>query len=137
MGSVYMLVSPENGLVKIGFTAGHPQKRYAEIRSMCGTPLFRWGYFEGEPADENRLHDRFHRYRSHGEWYRLAGKVFDFVSARHGSWWADGMTDYEHSLVSFALSDRPDDAIEPPAILMRRLLVAAGCECRDHSVGVV
>lgn len=78
MGYVYVLYNPESELVKIGKTI-QPQVRFRTLSNSNGS---KFRYYLSDPIFINSLlekvmHNRFHKYRVRGEWYK--GIEFDTV----------------------------------------------------------
>lgn len=65
--------------VKIGFTKNNPDARLRSLQ--CGSPVVLnvHAYFEGSEALERAFHEAFAELRSHGEWFFLERKLFDFL----------------------------------------------------------
>lgn len=71
MGYVYVLYNPESELVKIGKTK-NPQERFTSLTNQNGT---KFRYYITKPMYIERIvekvmHDRFHRFRVKGEWFK-------------------------------------------------------------------
>lgn len=76
--SVYFIEAP-NGFVKIG-VAGDPRARLRTLRTMSPVPLRIALVLPGlGAAGEAELHQRFAAHRSHGEWFRPAAEITDFI----------------------------------------------------------
>ena len=76
---VYFLLAPKSGMVKIGRTA-NATGRIEGLQIGCPEKLKLLLLLEEHPPfEERRLHRRFNKYRSHGEWFRYTGKVVKFV----------------------------------------------------------
>ena len=75
--NIYFIGGAE--LVKIGFTAGDPRKRCAQLQVGSPHPLALLGAIPGTRATERRLHRRFAKYRVSREWFRLEGALRAFV----------------------------------------------------------
>ncbi len=56
-------------LIKIGFTRSFLEQRINALR--CGSPdkILFLGAHPGEECEERMLHNKFHCYRLHGEWF--------------------------------------------------------------------
>jgi hypothetical protein len=85
-GFVYFIRSPLNDLVKIGYTAAHPDGRLRRLRATCPVHLEPLGHFAGTPADERELHERFDGLWSHGEWFRADPALMECVAQMAGPW---------------------------------------------------
>lgn len=77
-GSVVYVVGPESGPVKIGW-ASHFAPRLLALRAGSPVPLAIWLTIRGDWALERELHDRFVRYRLHGEWFELGDALEAFL----------------------------------------------------------
>lgn len=64
---------------KIGFTRGNPASRLRDLQ--CGSPLKLqlYAYTEGSKEAESIFHDTFAPLRLHGEWFKVEGKLQDFL----------------------------------------------------------
>lgn len=76
--AVYFISAPMSGLIKIG-VAGNPQSRLRELSTMSPEPLHLIGTTTGGQPCERALHRRFEHLRSHGEWFREAPELLDFI----------------------------------------------------------
>lgn len=61
-------------LIKIGFSSEF-EHRFKNIQSMCPVPLEAVATFRGGRTLEHLLHEAFWKYRSHGEWFRVEGRL--------------------------------------------------------------
>lgn len=77
---VYFLQSGDGGLIKIG-KANDVKKRIAEIQRMSPVPLNVLCMIQCKNAYqlESSIHNRFMRYRRHGEWFEPAKPICDFI----------------------------------------------------------
>ncbi|WDZ77915.1 GIY-YIG nuclease family protein [Ensifer adhaerens] len=71
-GYVYFLWAGD--AVKIGFSV-NPLRRLTSLETGVSAPIARIAVVPGTLADERRLHNRFHRQRSHGEWFRATKEL--------------------------------------------------------------
>lgn len=78
-GYVYFVQAEANGLIKIGTTSNHPDKRLAELRTVSPVPLIPLGIVAGNERVERAMHLRFAHHRAHGEWFRPGQDLLDFV----------------------------------------------------------
>lgn len=69
-----------DGPIKIGCT-NMPIRRLKQLGDWCPFPLEIIGTFPGSPADEHEVQRRFAQHRSHGEWFRPAGELLEFIAA--------------------------------------------------------
>lgn len=84
LNKIYVIYSQSQGAVKIGFTRGDASLRLSQLQ--CGNPerLFLIHTEPGGVARERILHRRFEKYRirKDGEWFKLKGEVFEWLSER-------------------------------------------------------
>lgn len=78
-GFIYFIACEPMDAVKIGFTASNPMARLANLQTGCPAPLKLLAYVQGSIAEEQRLHSAFWTLRIQGEWFRLDGKLQDFI----------------------------------------------------------
>jgi hypothetical protein len=78
--SVYYVLAPDLGLVKIGFAA-EPKARFSKIQSDSPVRLVLMGFEDGDEAVEASRHIAFAEHRHRGEWFRLDGLLSDHVAA--------------------------------------------------------
>lgn len=81
---IYFLEAVGLGKVKIGF-ATDVRTRVRDLKVGCPVPVSLLGCIAGSMQDEQQLHKQFSAYRSHGEWFFLAGEVQDFIRKSIGS----------------------------------------------------
>lgn len=65
--------------VKIGFTAGSVEKRMHVLQLGSPVELCIVASFQGTRAQELEMHQTFSEHRSHREWFRFEGPLFEFV----------------------------------------------------------
>jgi len=76
---VYFIQGVDGGPIKIG-VAADPVGRLASIQLMSPMTLRILGLIRGAgQPEERRLHKRFAAHRSHGEWFRPAVEITDFI----------------------------------------------------------
>lgn len=76
--SVYF-IQADNGLIKIG-VAGSPKDRLRTLRTMSPVALRLVLVLPGRGAPgESELHARFAEHRSHGEWFRPAPELLNYI----------------------------------------------------------
>jgi hypothetical protein len=85
-GYVYFIISPINGMVKVGFTDDHPDVRLRRIRATSPVPLEPMGVLPGGLDVERQIHHRFAYLHSHGEWFRLGAAMAAFIRANAQPW---------------------------------------------------
>lgn len=68
---IYFIEAVGANAVKIGFTEQKPEDRLAALQTGCPHPLRLMGVMDGDVAEERRLHARFKRLRTTGEWFKL------------------------------------------------------------------
>lgn len=75
---IYFVLSEDSGLVKIGKTKSIKQ-RFSSLQTMSPVPLRLIGCFRAHDALERILHERFERYRCHGEWFKLNDEMIGLI----------------------------------------------------------
>lgn len=75
-GTVYFVRAGDR--VKIGFTANLPV-RLRRLRAGSSEPIELVRTIETTADRERLLHDRYRRYREHGEWFRLEGSLAAYL----------------------------------------------------------
>lgn len=73
-----------HGVVKIGVTGSHPRKRLSSFQTGSPAPLEIYAFVAGDGNLEKLLHSVFAPVRSHGEWFRMDGKLLALVSDLYG-----------------------------------------------------
>lgn len=68
-----------DSLVKIGFTRGNPHDRLRNLQTGSPLRLVLWAYIDGTPELEKAFHDAFAELQSHGEWFFVLFKLWDFL----------------------------------------------------------
>lgn len=69
----------EGTQVKIGFTRGNPLVRLSALQTGSPLPLKLWAYVQGSKELESAFHETFAEMRSHGEWFYVSSKLYDFM----------------------------------------------------------
>lgn len=67
---IYLIRNETNGAIKVGYSA-NVEARLASLRTATPDVLTLLGTVEGGLEEERKLHQRFHRKRSRGEWFDL------------------------------------------------------------------
>jgi hypothetical protein len=83
-GFVYFIAAELLGVVKIGFSASHPDGRLKELQTGCPARLKLLAFVEGSLSEERQLHRRFSGLCTHGEWFRFEGEVRFLINALSG-----------------------------------------------------
>jgi hypothetical protein len=79
-GSVYFIRASETGPIKIGFTSGNPHDRSASLQTGNHEKLVIVAViFDVLPSRERELHERFSKYRRHGEWFDPGPELVAFI----------------------------------------------------------
>lgn len=78
--SVYYVLAPDLGLVKIGF-AEKPRIRFSKIQSDCPARLVLAAVENGDEATEAARHEQFAAYRQRGEWFRHEGSLREHIAS--------------------------------------------------------
>ena len=73
------LLHREDALVKIGYTRNNPRVRLSALQIGSPLPLVLWAYTPGNEDLERAFHATFAELRSHGEWFYVHYKLFDFL----------------------------------------------------------
>ena len=71
----YLLLAPELGLVKIGCSA-NPMARLRRLRTLNAARVEILAVIDEE---EGKLHEKFARLRDHGEWFRVADCIGNYL----------------------------------------------------------
>jgi hypothetical protein len=71
IGFTYLVFCPVSQLLKIGQTRAY-EKRMKSLQMACPVRLVLLALLKGS-GYESVLHQRWDRYRAHGEWFRVAG----------------------------------------------------------------
>lgn len=69
---IYMIRAGDDGPIKIGFTASNIKKRLSGLQTSHSQRLSIFRLFEGDKADEKRLHTMFADLRRAGEWFNFS-----------------------------------------------------------------
>lgn len=78
MSQVYFIYAKAVNLIKIGRSAD-PERRLDELRLLSPVDLEVIGLVDGGSRTEAELHQRFAKYRSHGEWFHAAKEIKTFA----------------------------------------------------------
>lgn len=73
------LLHRSDAVVKIGFTKKHPNIRLSTLQTGSPEVLKLWAYTKGSAALETAFHEAFAELRSHGEWFFVVQKLYDFL----------------------------------------------------------
>lgn len=77
---IYFIACPAAGAVKIGTTAKRPYERLNHAQVNCPLELELMAAIEGGYGMEAKLHLRFAKLRTRGEWFRLSDELRDFIA---------------------------------------------------------
>lgn len=77
-GHVYFIAAEGTDRIKIGY-ATHPKSRLKSISGMSPVPLRMVATMPGSLSDEKALHKKFAHNRTHGEWFRFASDISDYI----------------------------------------------------------
>jgi hypothetical protein len=69
-----------DALVKIGYTRHSPHQRLRALQTGSPVHIKVWAYIRGTEALERAFHDAFAELRSHGEWFFVHYKLYDFLA---------------------------------------------------------
>jgi len=84
-GVVYFLQGVGTDLIKIGITTD-PFRRATIMQVQCPVPLKIIGTMPGGVQKEIEIHWRFRHLFSHGEWFRAAPELVDFIASEVTPW---------------------------------------------------
>lgn len=76
---IYFVQAEGGGLVKIGLTESSMSSRLSILRGMSPVPLTCLATMPGDSETEASVHRRFARGWSHGEWFRPAAELLEFI----------------------------------------------------------
>lgn len=82
---IYFIQADGTDRVKIGFTAGDPAKRLADLQTGCPHRLVILATASGSEQDEGRWHKDFATDRVQGEWFRLSPRLVAHIAAQIAS----------------------------------------------------
>lgn len=77
------VVEAATGVIKIGVSQW-PEDRVETINTHSPCPCRLIATWDGDHGDERKLHDRFHQFRSHCEWFFPSAAVIAFVAEVRG-----------------------------------------------------
>jgi len=75
---VYFIGCQTTKQVKIGFSA-NVTKRFNALKSQSPVPLELLITIPGTKKDEKKLHKRFRKYRTHGEWFEPNKRIMRYL----------------------------------------------------------
>lgn len=75
--TVYFLYAA--GRIKIGYTAGDPDKRESVVGNHCPLPVSTVKIMPGGAVTEFRVHHQFRSDRLHSEWFALSPELESFI----------------------------------------------------------
>jgi len=75
-GYIYVVECGEH--VKIGYSTD-PRGRISNLRVSTPLDLIVLSTVEGTIEDERSLHQRFHKYRAKGEWFKREGELAEWI----------------------------------------------------------
>jgi len=79
MGAIYFLRMNGKGKVKIGY-ATNVESRVKALQTACPQTLHLLAFIEGTEYEERALHRQFRAYREDGEWFRVEGKLKEYMA---------------------------------------------------------
>lgn len=88
-GHIYFIKSPALNAIKIGFSAHNPMTRLSACQTGNADDLIMLGWCAGYESTERKYHEWLSDCRIRGEWFRLEGKVQEFVSSFLEPYWAE------------------------------------------------
>ena len=78
-GYVYFIQAENNGLIKIGFSQ-NLKKGFAILRNSSPVKITLLATQSGTIQDEVNYHERFKKYRKHGEWFEPKKIILNCIS---------------------------------------------------------
>lgn len=79
-GNVYFIRAEDTHRIKIGFTAGHAEKRRKSLQTSNAGALTLLATIKGTQEYERDLHERFYAYRLNGEWFEPHPELLAFIA---------------------------------------------------------
>jgi len=76
---IYFVQGELTERIKIGFTARFIEQRVQVLQTGSPDKLVFLGGLPGDVNDENTMHDRFKKFRLHGEWFEPAPELVEFI----------------------------------------------------------
>lgn len=77
--TIYFIEMEGEGWIKIGFTAGDPKRRMAQLQTGQPQKLRLLGTIAGEKDAERGLHKELKNYRINGEWFRAEPEILKVI----------------------------------------------------------
>lgn len=125
---IYFAQAEGTDLIKIGFTAGTPAKRVADLQTGCPHKLSLLAVIEGAEADEQKWHREFESNWVNGEWFKLTPRLMTrmiLAAAGDRSDFANRIGTLERSLAhiegvlrSLGQNPRPQSKTQSPGDLL-------------------
>ncbi len=75
---IYFIQCEDNGLIKIGFS-NDIEKRFNSLRTQSPARLKLLKHMEGGVELEAKLHNKFKKYRHHGEWFEPSKEILRYI----------------------------------------------------------
>lgn len=121
----------EGRRVKIGFTAGEPEKRLRALQTGCHVPLEICGCVRGTQALEAALHEAFAPMAVHREWFYAELKLGDLLGYFDG--WCLDQNLIEEGQFEIALADNVfSDASPHPSVPQEEWVRSANPQALAH-----
>jgi len=79
LGTIYYVACDATLRLKIGYTAGSPEKRIKSLQTGSPGQLRLISAHPGTREDEAALHQHFAAKRLHGEWFEMDQELFDHI----------------------------------------------------------
>ena len=79
-------IGTKTGYVKIGFTERELWRRLAALQTGNPEKIYLIACISGDRDREASLHDLFRSYRSHGEWFRIEGRLRALLKDLYTRW---------------------------------------------------
>jgi hypothetical protein len=79
-GFIYFVLATRVNRVKIGYTKDMKQ-RFDRLQYLAPVALEVIKVWRGSFKLERQIHDRFYKYRRHGEWFELTQELLTFIES--------------------------------------------------------
>lgn len=86
---IYYIQAIEGSPIKIGFTKGPIEYRLRALQGGSPLKLTIIAWEDGDMVRERELHDRFDHLRLHGEWFRYAGTLIEYIVGETNLYWVN------------------------------------------------
>lgn len=76
---LYIIQAGKDGPIKIGITRNGVKNRIKSLQEGCPEKLRLLHVFKNGEFEEKKLHNLFKHLRIHGEWFKYAGELKEFI----------------------------------------------------------